>query len=53
MLIGGPFEILFGLKAFKKAKATKKVTTKAVKTEVKKEVAAVKRPFSYTYGIGR
>jgi hypothetical protein len=28
MLIGGPFEILFGLKAFKKAKATKDFTEK-------------------------
>ena len=28
MLIGGPFEILFGLKAFKKAKATKDLADK-------------------------
>jgi len=28
MLIGGPFEILFGLKAFKKAKATKNIEEK-------------------------
>ena len=45
MLIGGPFEILFGLKAFKKAKATKDLAEKEkIYKETGEAIADLRKP---------